>query len=44
MESTVHSAWCTLLVQSAKHTLAATDALITGNTPFVPSRLEVHTA
>ena len=44
MESTVHSAWCTLLVQSAKHTLAGTDALITGNTPFVPSGSKYHTA
>jgi len=44
MESTVHSAWCTVLVQSAKHTLAGTDALVTGNTPFVPSGSKYHTA
>jgi Uma2 family endonuclease len=44
MESTIHSAWGALLVQSAKHTLAGTDALITGNTPFVPSGSKYHTA
>lgn len=44
MESTVHSAWCMLLVQSARHTLADTDALVTGNTPFVPSGANYHTA
>ncbi|HQZ36946.1 MAG TPA: Uma2 family endonuclease [Ilumatobacteraceae bacterium] len=44
MESTVHSAWCHLLVTSARHTLAATDAVVCGNTPFVPAGQKYHTA
>ncbi|MBI4882465.1 MAG: Uma2 family endonuclease [Actinobacteria bacterium] len=44
MESTTHSAWCTLLVQSAQHTMAGTGALVTGNTPFVPAGEKYHTA
>ena len=44
MESTLHSAWCTLLVQSAQHTMAGTGALVTGNTPFVPAGMKYHTA
>jgi Uma2 family endonuclease len=44
MESTLHSAWCTLLVQSAQHTMSGTGALVTGNTPFVPSGTKYHSA
>jgi Uma2 family endonuclease len=44
MESTIHSAWCTLLVSATKHTLAETDALVSGNTPFVPAGQKYHTA
>ncbi len=44
MESTVHSAWCHLLVTSARHTLAGTDAVVSGNTPFVPAGQKYHTA
>lgn len=44
MESTVHSAWCHLLVTSARHTLAGTDAVVCGNTPFVPAGQKYHTA
>lgn len=44
MESTLHAAWCTLLVQAVRHTLAGTDAMVTGNTPFVPTDGGPHTA
>lgn len=44
MESTVHAAWCTLLIHAARHTLADSDALVTGNTPFVPAGTKYHTA
>ena len=44
MESTLHATWCTLLVQSVRHTLAGTGAMVTGNTPFVPGDGGPHTA
>jgi hypothetical protein len=44
MESSLHAKWCTLLIQAVRHTLAGTDALVTGNTPFVPPDGGPHTA
>jgi hypothetical protein len=44
MESTLHAQWSTILVESARHTLAGTDALVTNNVPFVLDDINVHTA
>jgi Uma2 family endonuclease len=44
MESTLHAAWCTMLIQAVRHTLAGTGAMVTGNTPFVPNDGGPHTA
>jgi Uma2 family endonuclease len=44
MESTLPAAWCTLLIQSVRHTLAGTGAMVTGNTPFLPGDGGPHTA
>ena len=44
LESSLHATWCTLLIQAVRHTLAHTDALVTGNTPFVPPDGGPHTA
>ncbi|MEQ1700354.1 MAG: Uma2 family endonuclease [Ilumatobacteraceae bacterium] len=43
-ESTVQAAWWRLLMSAARHTLAGTDAVVSGNTPFVPSGTKYHTA
>ena len=36
MKSTVHVDWCYLLVTAARHALAGTDHLVTGNVVFAP--------
>jgi Uma2 family endonuclease len=44
MESTAHVDWGLVLLNSARHTLANTDHLVTGNVPFAPADGEPHTA
>jgi Putative restriction endonuclease len=44
MESTAHVDWGLVLLSSVRHTLAATDNLVTGNVAFAPSDGEPHTA
>lgn len=44
MESTAHVDWGLVLLNSARHTLAGTDHLVTGNVAFAPADGEPHTA
>lgn len=44
MESSLHSRWLGFLLTTVTSALAHTDALVTGNTPFVPSGTKYHTA
>jgi Putative restriction endonuclease len=44
MESTLHVDWGLVLLNSARHTLSATNDLITGNVPFAPDDGGPHTA
>lgn len=44
MESTAHVDWIRVLLNAARHTLADTDALVTGNVPFAPGDGGPHTA
>jgi Uma2 family endonuclease len=44
MESTAHVDWGLVLLNSARHTLAETDCLVTGNVPFAPSDGLAHCA
>jgi len=44
MESSLHARWVAFLIRTAESALAHTDALVTGNTPFVPSGTKYHTA
>jgi Putative restriction endonuclease len=46
MESTLHASWTTMLINAVRHTLAdvQSDALVTGNVPFVPNDGGAHTA
>ena len=44
MESTAHVDWGLVLLNAARHTLADTDHLVTGNVPFAPGDGGPHTA
>lgn len=44
MESTAHVDWINVLLNAARHTLAGTGALVTGNVPFAPADGGPHTA
>jgi Uma2 family endonuclease len=44
MESTLHVDWGLVLLNSARHTLAGTGNLVTGNVAFAPSDGKPHTA
>jgi Uma2 family endonuclease len=44
MESTAHVDWGLVLLNSARHALAGTGHLVTGNVPFAPADGEPHTA
>jgi Uma2 family endonuclease len=44
MESTLHVDWSVVLLNAARHALAGTDRLVTGNVPFAPDDGGPHTA
>jgi Uma2 family endonuclease len=44
MESTAHVDWSVMLLNSARHALAGTNDLVTGNVPFSPDDGGPHTA